>query len=81
MGAFAEEVEKRRLEYLMQREPSLDNGSMRVLREMAGDLDVYDWARRLDSTVLEIERACAWLGVKTLSTVDANASAEHVEKY
>lgn len=62
---LAEEIERRRLEWFTRTPPTLTDGEMRVLREMAGDFTVHEWARRFDVTLLEVERACAWLGVQT----------------
>lgn len=64
MTTFAEEIERRRIEWLTRLPPAVSNGDLRVLREMSGDFNVHQWARRLNTTVLEIERACAWLNVK-----------------
>ena len=67
MTTFAEEMERRRMDWLTRVPPQLSDGDMRVLREMSGDFTVHQWARKFDTTVLEVERACAWLGVKTQS--------------
>ena len=62
---FAEEIERRRIEWFTRTPPTLSDGDMRVLREMASDFTIHEWARRFGTTMLEVERACAWLGVKT----------------
>jgi hypothetical protein len=49
---------------LKARPPSLRDGDLRLLREMAGDFTAPEWTQYIDAPALEIERACEWLGVK-----------------
>lgn len=44
--------------------PTLSDGDLRVLREMAGDFTASEWTQYIDAPVAEIERACVWLGVQ-----------------
>lgn len=44
--------------------PRLTNGQLAVLCEMSGDLTARQWAQHFQTTLLEIERAEFWLGVK-----------------
>ena len=46
------------------RPPVLSDGQLAVLREMASDLSVREWAERWGCTRLELERAAYWLGVE-----------------
>ena len=57
------EIEKIKSLRLKMRPPTLNEGDLRVLREMAGDLTAKEWTQRIHAPLLEIERACAWLGV------------------
>lgn len=49
---------------LAARPPTLSQGQLAVLQEMAGDFSRRQWAARWGVSVLEIERAEYWLGVQ-----------------
>ena len=83
MGDIVDEVKRRRLEWLTRMPPQLTNGEMRVLREMGGDFTVPQWARRMNVTMLEIERALAWLDIEAQTLADrseARGKREWVEE-
>ena len=49
---------------LAARPPTLTQGQLDVLAQMAGDFSARQWAQLWGVSILEIERAVYWLGVQ-----------------
>ena len=62
-----EDIKALRRLQMRAKPPSLRDGDLRVLREMAGDFTAMEWTQYIDAPALEIERACEWLGVNMRS--------------
>ncbi len=57
-------VAEARTRWLLARPPALTDGELDVLARLGPDLPRWRWAEKFNVSVLEIERAEAWLRAK-----------------